>query len=362
MKTQIVHVLHSKVFFKSAKITSDMNKHTVIYLDTNYLSNMAKAQLGSITDQVECKFWLSLLEELKDKVLSDAIACPEFPFQRDEAEFDKRIEYAVWQVICELSLGLEFLPWETILELEVEDVAFKFLGKNPPRRRSWQSAFKSNPQDSVESRMTCNAFGIKHRIEVFISPPKEAVDHDRQLKRRWEDTARSLLKQPTFGDWHKELLVQKSAFIDRLLGPSVFNMIAKQEASDNLLDKLVAVRNMSKLKERLTRLGEIGITVHNMTDFFNSGELLNAPFIDVFCSINTVIVQNYTNREPKGGDLRDAAILATVLPYCDVVTTDRFMKYILVNHPSFDNKYKCKIFSASKADRLAFKELVRELK
>jgi len=339
-----------------------MSLHTIVYLDQNYLSSMAKARLGSLKNQDDHKFWLSLFNELKAAVLADKIACPELEFQRDEAEFDKRIEYAVWQVICELSLGLEFLPWETILELEIEDAAFKFLGKNPPRRRSWQSAFKSNPQDPAESRMTCNAFGIKHRIEVFISPPKEAVDHDRQLKRRWEDTARSLLKQPTFGDWHKELLVQKSAFIDRLLGPSVFNMIAKQEASDNLLDKLVAVRNMSKLKERLTRLGEIGITVHNMADFFNSGELLNAPFIDVFCSINTVIVQSYKSRKPRGGDLRDAAILATVLPYCDVITTDRFMKEILVNRLRFNRTHDCEVFSACKEDRLAFQELVRGLK
>lgn len=338
-----------------------MGSHAVIYLDQNYLSNMAKAHFGSSMNKGEGEFWSSLFNGLKRAILADKVACPELEFQRDEAEFDKRIEYAVWQVICELSLGLEFLPWETILELEIEDAAFKFLGKNSPRRRSWQSAFKSNPQDPVESRMTCNAFGIKHRIEVFISPPKEVVDHDRQLKRRWEDTARSLLKQPTFDDWHKELLVQKSAFIDNLLGPGAFNIIAKQWASDSSLDKLVATRNMAKLKERLTRLGEIGITLHNMADFFNSGELLNAPFIDVFCSINTVIVQNYTDREPKGGDLRDVAILATVLPYCDVVTTDRFMRDILVNSLRFDKKYGCEIFSASQQDRLAFEQLLRGL-
>ena len=42
----------SEHFLKSAKITCDMSWHTVVYLDQNYLSNMAKAQLGSLTDQV----------------------------------------------------------------------------------------------------------------------------------------------------------------------------------------------------------------------------------------------------------------------------------------------------------------------
>lgn len=339
-----------------------MSSHTIVYLDQNYLSNMAKARLGSLKNKGEHKFWLSLFNELKAGVLADRIACPELEFQRDEAEFDKRIEHAVWEVICDLSLGLEFKPYETILELQVEDAAFKFLGKNPPPREPWFAAFKSDSQDPVQSRMSSDAFGIKHRIEVFISTPEEVISHDRQLKRQWKDIARSLLNQPTFNDWHKELLVQKSAFIDNLLGPGAFNIIARQWASDNSLDKYIAIRNRSKLLKRLIRLEQIGIEHHNMAGFFNSGELLNAPFIDIFCSIDTAIVQHYTNRGPEEGDRIDVPILATVLPYSDVVTTDKFMKEILVNRLCFDKKYECKIFSGTKKERVGFQELIAGLK
>jgi len=350
-----------QAFFVDAKVDCNMALHTVIYLDLNYLSNMAKAHYGSLTNKGESEFWSSLFDGLKRAVLADRVACPELEFQRDEAEFDRRIEYAVRHIISELSLGLEFLPWETILESQIEDAAFRFLGRNPPRRRPWQSAFKSNPQDPVANRITCNAFGVKHRVEVFISPPKEVISHDRQLKRQWKDIARSLLKQPTFDDWHKELLIQKSAFIDNLLGPGALNIIARQRASDNPLQKLIASRNRSKLIERLTRLGQIGITHNNMADFSNSDELLNIPFINIFCSINTVIVQNYKNREPEEGDLRDVPILATVLPYCDVATTDRFMKGILVDRLRLNEKYGCAVFSAGQQDRLSFEQLLRNL-
>jgi len=316
---------------------------------------MGKARLGSLTDKYQSEFWRSLFEDLQRAVLANKIACPELEFQRDEAEFDKRIEHAVWQVICELSLGLEFQPYESILEAQIEEAAFRFLGKNPPRREPWSLAFKSDPQGTVETRMDCDAFGVKHRIEVHLfSPSGEVVDHDRELKKRWVNHAKSLLKQPTSGDWNKELLVQKAAVIDSFLGSSAFNIIARLQASDNWLDKSAASWNRSKLKGRLARLEEIGITPHNVEDFFKSDELLNTPFIDIFCSIDTVIVQNNADRTPKGGDLRDVAILATVLPYSDVVTTDRFMKDILVNHLRFDEKYQCEIFSATKEDRLAF--------
>ena len=340
-----------------------MSSHTIVYLDQDYLSNMAKARLGSLKNKGEHKFWLSLFNELKAGVLADRIACPELEFQRDEAEFDKRIEHAVWEVICDLSLGLEFKPYETILELQIEDAAFKFLGKNPPPREPWFAAFKSDPPDPVRSRMSCDAFGIKHRPEVhFFSPSKEVLEHDRQVKKRWEDTAKWLLRQPTFGDWHKELSIQKLALVDNLLGPGIFNVIAKHAASDSSLDKLVAASNMSKLEAKLARLEGIGITPHNLADFLNSDELLNTPHIDIRCSINTVIVQNYRNRMPQGSDLADAAIVATVLPYSDVVTTDKFMKEILVNRLCFDKKYECVIFSGTKKERVGFQELIAGLK
>jgi len=340
-----------------------MSPHTIVYLDQHYLSNMAKARLGSLKNKDDHKFWLSLFNELKAGVLADTIACPELEFQRDEADFDKRIEHAVWEVICDLALGLEFKPYETIVASQIEDAAFKFLGKNPPAREPWCAAFKSDPQDPVQSRMGCDAFGIKHRIEVhLLSPSKEVLEHDRQLKKHWEDTAKWLLRQPTFSDWHKELSVQKSALVDKLLGPGIFNVIVKQTASDSPLGKFVAASIISKLERKLARLEKIGITPQNLADFLKSDELLNTPYIDIYCSINTVIVQNYRDRMPQGSDLADVAIVATVLPYSDVVTTDKFMKEILVNRLSFDQKYKCEIFSGTKKEREKFQGLTAGLK
>jgi len=56
--------------------------------------------------QDDCEFWLSLLEELKEKILADRIACPELAFQRKEAALSTRIEEAVGRIIDELSRGL----------------------------------------------------------------------------------------------------------------------------------------------------------------------------------------------------------------------------------------------------------------
>ncbi len=107
-------------------------------------------------------------------------------------------------------------------------------------------------------------------------------------------------------------------------------------------------------------------------NFAQSKDLLDSPFIDINASIWAAIAQCYTQGariqkqkwvQKHKGDFYDAPMLATVLPYCDVATTDSFMKRILVDSRlRFDKKYKCEIFSASKTDRQAFQKLIKGLK
>ena len=74
------------------QVDGGMNLHTIVYLDQNYLSNMAKAQYGFIKDKDEAIFWLSLFDDLKKAVLTGRIVCPESEFHEAEAMFDKRLE------------------------------------------------------------------------------------------------------------------------------------------------------------------------------------------------------------------------------------------------------------------------------
>ena len=114
-----------------------------------------------------------------------------------------------------------------------------------------------------------------------------------------------------------------------------------------------------ELLGQLGRLMEIGITKFT---FFDSKELFNSPFIDILCSISQSLQYHHYEREPQNSDLRDIAILASVLPYCDIVTTDSFMKEVVVKTLHLDKKYNCEVFAANRKDREAFQKLIRELK
>jgi hypothetical protein len=338
-----------------------MNSHTVIYLDEMYLSNMAKAQLGSLTDQYECEFWLSLLEELKDKVLADRIACPEFAFQREEASFDTRIDETVGRIIDELSRGLKFNTWKEILNLQIEDAAFKFLGKAPPQRETWEIAFPSNPQASLKSRMPGGYPRPNWGADVYPALQNGIVEDKRQQKAMWVTFAEKTLGPYTCHNWDETLQRDKLYSVDCILGHEAWRYAERLRSSGFLEDRLIAAANMQEMILREERLLEIGINDDNFIDFLKSDELLDSAFIDIHSSIRTAAAMYFPKRKQLGSDLRDPVILAVVMPYSDVVTTDRFMKELLVARLNLDEKYDCAIFSANKRDRSAFRDLIRSL-
>ncbi len=338
--------------------------HTIVYLDQNYLSNMAKARIGAIKDRAVARFWSSLFDDLKEGVLANKIACPQLSFQETEARFDRRIEEPVREVIDELSWGLRFHLYQDILETQIEDVARNFVGKQPGKREPWAIAFESDPYADVDTRMT-DVFGVRTRINVHLSLPEEVAEQDRQLKQTFVDVTQELLNKHVHNrpsDLPEALVESKKSSVDGYMGNLAIQSIAQRFQSDSPWDQLSARHQLARLSNLWDRLHQIGINTHDsrmVMTFLESRELLDSPFIDVFSSIYAVLATHYQHRRMRPGDFYDVPVLATALPYCDVITTDVFMKEVLVQILRFDDKYKAKILSATRQDRLAFHELVK---
>jgi hypothetical protein len=330
-----------------------MDEHTIIYLDQNYLSNMAKAQLNQpvITDKL--RFWLSLFANLKKEVLADKIACPKSEFHREESSYDRRKEKSILETSNELSCGLEFKPWDEILQIQVEEAAYRFLGKEPPEKQWWEIAFHSDPRASVESRLE-DITGNKVSIDYLFTEPDIVIEHKRRIKRRWPQIQSKELLRKSSRIWEYELQAHKQSFVFMYLGPPAI-LSYFQEFGDNQ-EYEIQNRNAKFIEDlnRFIRLINMGI---NTFEFFNSDEILNIPFIDIFCSITAALKLYYHKRVSKASDLNDFAILATAIPYCDIATTDSFMKELLTQI-HIDDKYECKLFSATKTDFESFYNLI----
>lgn len=328
-----------------------MSSHTIIYLDQNYVSHMAKARIGRIKDDDQAKFWLALFDNLKKAVLADKIACPESEFHTTEAMFDKTLEEPIINVVDELSMGLKFRSWRDILEEQIIEAAIVFLGKHNKEKEWWTIAFESNPNTSVESRMV-DINGTKTRISARLLLPIEVAEHDRQLKLQFLDKEKELLKEyaeKPLG-WQELLFESKKSTLDGIIGNTAI------QSSPSAYFRLVNLWN---------QLRGIGLNTDDnkiLMDFAYSKELFNIPYVNIYSSTWAAIAEYYRQgREPQQGDFHDAAILSLVLPYCDIVATDKFMKEILIKKLQFNKEYDTHIFSATKKDRLDFQNLVREL-
>ncbi len=344
-----------------------MSPHSIIYLDQNYTSNLAKARTGSIEDKDQAEFWNSLFYDLYVAVVVNKISCPESEFHLSEAKYDRRLLESIKRTIKILSGGLQLSPWNSILESQIQDAARQFLGKQPEQREDWAIAFMSDPHSKYKDRIKDIISG---RIINYVHPLLKYADiyHDRQLKSGFVEKAKRTLAEynkKTIG-WDELVLDNKkgviNGFIEKLAEES---LLEKMRGNYPLEDKIIALIKHKRLENLLNSIHLIGINPKDpdiMNRFVRSKELLDSPYIEINASIQAAITEQYLQgRKIRESDLYDVPILSSVLPYCDVVTTDSFMKEILVKRLHFDTKYDVKIFSASQKDRLAFRELIKEL-
>ena len=296
--------------------------HTIIYLDQNYLSNMAKARIDNVSDTGKTGFWSSIFDDLKSLVLADIIACPELEFQVTEARFNKRLEEPKRKIIDELSWGLRFRFHEEILQSQIEEAARRFLGKTPEVREPWQVAFESDPQAEVDSRMRLIC-GRRTRINVHFALPNEVVEHDRQLKKRFVNGAQLLLDRLHYNgptDLPKATVHSKKDLISGCIGNVACGIIVENLRKGTQLEQLIASNGLNRLMNLWDKLRRIGINIYDQEmaiNFIESEELLNVPFIDIFGSIYAAIATNYPKRKMQMGDLYDVPTLAAtdLTPY-----------------------------------------------
>ena len=82
--------------------------------------------------------------------------------------------------------------------------------------------------------------------------------------------------------------------------------------------------------------------------------------LDLFSQLCASLLIRYNDREVQSGDVTDMKILSNLLPYCHVMTTDKFMKE-LVRILKFDERFGTRVFSGTAADIAALTAHVTQL-
>jgi len=339
--------------------------HKIIYLDQNYISNLAKARAGLIKDSEETTLWCELFNALKIAVSADKIVCPSSNFHSTEAMFDTRLEVPVKEVIDELSLGLQFCHWQDIIESQIEDAVKLFFDNRTSKAEGLINIFQSAPKVPVQNVVR---YVVDAGISTDVSQPEEMAEHERKRKEEFVVIGRELsedcCRKPM--DWSRLVHESKKSTINGYIGVYTIQSNVSQMQSNSVLERTGGYTDEARLSSLFERLKKSGLDLsdqNTLMKFYNSRELLNSPFIDIYSSLWAVIAEcsRRQGRDIRSSDYYDVPILSMALPYCDSIATDGFMKETIVNFLHFDKKYKTEIFSGSKEDLITFKKYIDDL-
>lgn len=277
-----------------------MDRVPLLYLDTSFLSNITKAEMGTLGESANAERWRALLACLRQEVQRGTLICPASQFQTQEALLANNINIFEFTIIqSELAKDYFLRDWQEILIHQAANQVLIYLGRQHEINRDWDILTKQLPP--------------------IIPPP-----FSREAKTKFLQQAEAQQRQkPPKTSFDEEYKWQKFGVI------------------------LTTFRTDKGFMERLTR--EARISMNEAANFFESDAVDMVPFIHIFASICASLRFYGQKRKPKTGDWVDIAALASSIPDCSFITTDKNMAEI-IRQLKLDTTYRAIIFNPTIPD------------
>lgn len=329
----------------------------IIYLDQNFVSNMAKARAGIIKDDR----WLSLYGTLESLVHEqERVICPASIFHEIESSLSKELVPAIHDVVTQLAWGLKLIPWEVAFRSQVYRAMRRVLDKEerPPH---WRGAFRHDPHEPIKKR-SVEIEGKEFLMGVAWDRLPEFTEGDERIKEQYPKVMADVKKQLAGKDFNKQVEEEKRAFVDYYyIAPAKRAAAAfLSEKVPSTLSELGVVFGGAEFSILQTMWKDLGGDKAQLPNFLATEQFKACPFLDIQSRLYAALNVFDPDHLPRGGDYFDTQIIATAMPYCDVLAVDGYMKQ-LVEQIELDKKYGVRMFSAKKDDLQRLIEFLQSL-
>lgn len=269
----------------------------------------------------------ALYNRLKELVDADKVICPESRFHEWES-VDPKLATASQGVLTKLSYGLEFRDPRDICMIQAVRAVREFLGLPPDGAEQWEDAFEDDPHEPVDYRTIHLGEG---RAILTIPWP---IDSSPPWPTQYMNDRNAELGKYALCNLAEQTEVQKAGVIEYLYGKQI------DEES---------IGEAGKLRDYWCQLGA---PREKLSEFLKSDYLRNCPFIDIHSTMQAAMGCCEPNRKPEEGDAFDTLIMATVLPYCDIVATSKDMQALLEQTKLVGQavRYRASVYSAKRQD------------
>ncbi len=313
----------------------------IVYLDQNFASNLAKALYLSGWKDPLANFYRELNDLLSNLTDRDLIICPTSPFHTEESELGHRVKDFIWHFVEQLGYGLSFKSHPEIMECQVVAAARAYCNLPTTQRLTWEVAFNRDPQVPI---------GQLSKPALLVSfPNSQEFNEYLRLSRTsiadeyWTYKVHCKGKRQTYAD---ELEAQKKQLVLEIFKP-----------------RLTLNIKSSKLEQFLNLLGLAGViqfhrsvceTLQHSADpegFFVSTQLLDCPYIHVWASLVAADIFFHPEKTPTASLFMDFEIVASVLPYIDILATDSYI-YELIRNARPSERFSAHIFTVRQREAL----------
>ncbi len=327
------------------KLNIEKSPIPLIWLDSSIIIHMAKSKAGEKID-----------EELKERVdyLYDTIRkftrerkllCP-CAEQEEEFELGGRLEKECRDVQTALSLGIS-----TNHRVEIEDYLIRvcmkaYIEKTEVMNLNYKDIFRKNPIKEMDDR-------LKETFIVNVHFPKsntfiEDIKKSKKVALIYYEKARcqNISDGITFEEELKrEFNGTHDGFIEKIRR---FNEKVKNQELINYNEFLGINSIVDYIKWWDSYRGEPqgfeGLFQFLLSDYHNQ-----VPSIIIMCNLFAKILTETTPVKP--GDSMDIQQLSSILPFFDVIITDKTMKYH-IETLGFHTKYRTQIFALKNFDEI----------
>jgi hypothetical protein len=289
-------------------------KKVIAYIDQNLISNIVKAKEG----RVERPDLIALFDVLNEGMRAEKLVCPRSWFHREEGSLTS-LDPDIQRYLRYIG-QVDFLTPFELEERQFFNAARVFLGEKP-----YYSAWHECLEDDPDQRL--RRFHIDANMPMAIFNFRER----RQIQAEELDRARSMVRGRTFKE---QLSLERSEVPRYLFGSYPFGV-------QHLFAERAGGREL--LAEFLTT--DLATAVVSM---------------DLFTQLCASLLVHDNHRPIQTGDVTDMKILSNLLPYCHVLTTDKFMKE-KARVLKLPERFGVSIFAGTVEDVTALTEHIRSL-
>lgn len=286
----------------------------IVYLDQNFLSEMAKGGAGK---KVKPEFG-RLYELLHQGFIDEKIMVPRSHFHDIDTSLIPNLRERIRAY--QGYLGQIALKDRSLVQTYQLQNAIERFREVEPSGFGYKIIFREDPDKRTER------FSIRGNIDWGFVDWKSIRNTTASNMNTLRDNLRT--NGVSFSDQQMEEFKAQDKFVLKEYGSQIWSALGSDSAS--------------------------------IKAFVSSGEIRRMPSVALYVTMWSKLLTDYSSRSIKVSDDTDIMVLSTYLPYVDVIATDTFMA-TLIRDLHLDSKYGTSVFGAKDRDLIEFETQIESV-